>query len=352
MPDWRADWPTTKKRWLAFWDHGCVDRPVLQLAVPRRGAAAPPPALARDHEIPEKRHADAEHIYRWGLHVLEQTSFWAEGLPLLHSGSSVGQALYYGCAPRFTAASAWAEPLPGHARQVPALDPGNRWVAWHRDALRLLAARCGGRYFMLPTFGNHAGDTLALIRGAGQLMLDALEDPAWTRGTDLRVGRELTGVINERFADIEAAGMDGHMNDAGMWAPRRPWDIHCDLSCMVSTRVFRDVFWPSQREVIDQSDGYNYYHVDGPGVLNHLDFILEEPGIQAIQWVPGVGRFHCLKYVGLYRKILARGKSIQVIADHGDVVPFLKRVPPDGVCMLVTGCPDEDAAARLVDQVE
>jgi len=182
-------------------------------------------------------------------------------------------------------------------------------------------------------------------------MFDVAENPQWVKETDARIGRDLTGVINNRFLDVEKSGMEGYANDAGMWAPKRPWDIHCDVSSMVSTEDFVKIFWPSQKSVIDQSDGYNYYHVDGFGVLNHLDFILEEPNIQAIQWLPGDNRFHCLEYLDIYKKILSKGKAVQVFADYRDILPFLKEIPPRGVCFNVLNCPDEDAAYKLVEDV-
>ena len=352
-PVYVEDWETIKKRWLAFWNCDMVDRPLLQISVPKKDAKYDNRALEAEHNIPKRKHADIAHIYNWGVYNLERTRFVAEGLPVLHSASSVGQALYYGCEARFDIHSAWAEPFPCEPDTLPnlVLDREGYWFRWHRDCLRFLAYECENRYFMLPTFGNHSSDSLALIRGTEQFLIDLMENPDWVKETDFRIAKELTDIINDRFVDVERSGMDGYLNDAGMWAPKRPWDIHCDVSSMVSTEMFKEIFWPSQKYVVDQSDGYNYYHVDGAGVLNHLDFILEEPNIQAIQWLAGDNRFHCLEYIDIYKKIRSKGKAIQVFAEYNDVLPFLKEVSPEGVCFAVLNCPGEDAAYKLVEDV-
>jgi len=202
---------------------------------------------------------------------------------------------------------------------------------------------------MLPTFGNHAGDTLALIRGVEQLMLDIIENPDWVRDNDFKIGKELTDVINDRFLDVEQSGMDGYVI-AGMWSPKRPWEIHCDISSMVSTNTFQNIFWPSQKYVVDQSEGYNYYHVDGLGVLNHIDVILKEPKIPVIQWLAGAGGNNCLQDIEIFKMIQSKGKAIQVHAAHDHVIPFLKEVHPAGVCFNCE-CPDEDTAYKLVEDV-
>lgn len=347
------DWNTVKERWLAFWNCDMLDRPVLQLSAPKKGAPPVTDAeLLREHEIPQRRHGDIDHIYHWGLSQIERTKYIAEGLPVIHSGSSVGQALYYGCEIQYDIHSTWVKPLPAEADTlpIPVLDKSSYWYRWHRDCLRFLAHECDGRYFMLPTFGNLSSDCLALMRGTEQFMFDVIENPEWVRKTDYQVMTGLVDVINDRFVDVARSGMDGYLNDVGMWAPKRPWDIHCDVSAMVSTEAFRELFWPSQKYVIDQSDGYNYYHVDGPGVLRHIDVILEEPGIRAIQWLAGDGGNRCLQDVEVFKKIQAKGKAIQVQATPDEVIPFLRQVRPEGVCFNCW-CPDEDTAYKLVEDV-
>ena len=58
---------------------------------------------------------------------------------------------------------------------------------------------------------------------------------------------------------------------------------------------------------------HNIFHVDGKGMLRHLDRILEVPQIQAIQWVQGVGDdLPILQWLPVIRKIQAAGKGVVV----------------------------------------
>ena len=74
------------------------------------------------------------------------------------------------------------------------------------------------------------------------------------------------------------------------------------------------------------------YHVDGIGVARHLDAILEQPEIQAIQWVQGLGRdWPILQWVPLLKRILAAGKSIVVDVPLEELDRFLDQMPHEGV---------------------
>ena len=62
----------------------------------------------------------------------------------------------------------------------------------------------------------------------------------------------------------------------------------CDVSTMISPAHFKRFSLPQlQREL--QGMDRAIYHVDGKRVARHLDAILEQPEIQAIQWVQGMG---------------------------------------------------------------
>ena len=58
---------------------------------------------------------------------------------------------------------------------------------------------------------------------------------------------------------------------------------------------------------------HNVFHLDGKGMLKHLDRILEVPEIQAIQWVHGVGDdLPIMQWAPVIRKIQAAGKGVVV----------------------------------------
>ena len=54
-----------------------------------------------------------------------------------------------------------------------------------------------------------------------------------------------------------------------------------------------------------------FYHLDGPGQLNHLDSLLAIPELKGIQWIPGAGQPDMSQWPEVYQKIHAAGKLIQ-----------------------------------------
>lgn len=40
------------------------------------------------------------------------------------------------------------------------------------------------------------------------------------------------------------------------------------------------------------------------------------------------------------------------MAEYDDVLPLLKEIRPEGMCIMIINCPDEDAGYRLVEKVE
>lgn len=351
-PVFVENWALTKERWLAFWAGDYIERPVIQLAVPKRSRRVDA-ALEAEHMDPVKRHGDYRHICRYGLYSMENTRYFAEALPLMTPGSSVGHALYFGCEPVYNLDTMWCRPLSNGPDGVPELhfSRENEWYRWFHEASVYFSEQSGGRYFTVPNFGNYAADTLSLIRGSEQLMFDLVERPDWFRAQERMITDVLLDAYEERYRDVEKNPVEGYLNEAWMWAPKRAWGIHCDISSMVSTEMVKDLLWESQHRIAELAD-YAYYHVDGPGVLRHLDLILQEEKIQAIQWLPGDGRNHPLQWLDVYRRIQEKGRSVQIFVPYDEVLPLLPEIRPGGVCLMVLGCPDETAAEALIEAVE
>ena len=89
------------------------------------------------------------------------------------------------------------------------------------------------------------------------------------------------------------------------------------------------------------------YHVDGKGVARHLDVILAQPEIQAIQWVQGLGvDWPILQWIPLLKRVLAAGKSILVDVPMEELDEFMSQMPREGV-FLCLGVKDGEEAETL-----
>ena len=97
---------------------------------------------------------------------------------------------------------------------------------------------------------------------------------------------------------------------------------------------------------------HNVFHVDGKGVARHLDDILELEGIQAIQWVQGVGDdLPIMQWIPLIQRAQAAGKSVVVDLTLDEFEPFLSAVRPQGI-MLCLATEDEDTERGVLRRLE
>jgi len=123
-----------------------------------------------------------------------------------------------------------------------------------------------------------------------------------------------------------------------------------DTSSMVSTEYFERFALPAIRTEMAGMDRA-VFHVDGRGVAKHLDVILAQPDIQAIQWVQGLGPdWPILQWVPLLKRILAAGKSVLVDVPLEELDGFIAQMPRDGV-FLCLGAP-EGQEPEILKRVE
>jgi hypothetical protein len=86
--------------------------------------------------------------------------------------------------------------------------------------------------------------------------------------------------------------------------------------------------------IVQEMEGLerSIFHLDGPGALRHLDLLLTLPQLTAVQWVYGDGNGPASRWVDVYRRILAAGKSVQVMAaDMDDAMAVARAIGPGGV---------------------
>ena len=95
---------------------------------------------------------------------------------------------------------------------------------------------------------------------------------------------------------------------------------------------------------------HNIFHVDGKGMLRHLDHILSIPEIHAIQWVQGVGDDLSIRqWLPVIRKIQAAGKGVVVDLQLSELEPFIAAMKSDGLylCIAAEEADQPDIVKRL-----
>ena len=92
---------------------------------------------------------------------------------------------------------------------------------------------------------------------------------------------------------------------------------------------------------------HNVYHVDGPGVARHLDYILSVPEILGIQWVQpmGTGR-PIMQWVPQIKEMQARAPVI-VDLNKRELDAFMEVMEPEGIFLWIASENEEEELELL-----
>ena len=343
------DWPTVKKRWEAWWQGELYDRVLVQVTAPRDGVSP-----AADLEVdPETQWTDVDYMIRRASEQIRTTYYGGEALPAFWHSWSAGHSLYYGCEPHFEKDTVWVDPAPVGEDGYPSFSGwrDSPWWRWILESTEAASRASQGRYFVMPMWGNHAGDNLALARGTENLLMDIILDPQWVKQAVKTVSDIQIEVFEKLWTLVssELTGVEGSVDYCSCWSPTRTMGFDCDVSCMFSNEVFKEMFLPPLVETMRTVD-HRIYHLDGPGAFQHLDTLLDLPELQAIQWVPGAGHTEITQWIPLIQQIQSKGKGVQVGVSSQGIEPLLREVKPEGL-LIRTGCKTEGEARQLLDRV-
>lgn len=352
----KEDWENVKERWAAWWECELYDRILLQVHAPMNkpvpGKNDEPILAQKDNVVtPEIKWSNIDFMINQTMKRINSTFYGGEAIPVFYHGWSIGHALLFGCEPDFKDDTIWTNPIPVQKDGYPFIkaDKTNKWYKWFVENTEKAARASGARYYVMPAWGNHAGDNLALIRGSEQLMIDIAENPDWVRKAIKVVSDALIEFREVLWGKVSLTGMEGSMNYVSCWSPGRTLGLDCDVSCMVSPDTFKQIFLPPLIETMEAVD-HRIYHLDGPGAIQHLDTLLNLKEIHAIQWVPGAGAPGIMQWIPLIKRIQKKRKAVVVPATPDEIRPLLKEVSPEGLCVS-TSCKSEDQARKLIEEV-
>ena len=335
-----------KKRYKAWWANELYDRVLVQATAPR-DKVKPIPV---EPSSPKVKWTDINYMIRKNLEGIRTTYYGGESLPLFSHNWSCGHELLLGCQPKFSWDTVWVDPV-ATVTEHPELSFSrkNPWWKWMCHSTEAAAQASKGRYFIVPTWGNCAGDILASLRGTEQLLMDLELNPGWVRSAVKTVSDILIEIWEELWQIIspKVTGMEGSINDCGCWSPGKTLTLDCDFSYMISPKAFQNLFLPSLIEMMHTVD-HRIYHLDGAS--QHLDTLLDIPELQAIEWVPGVGHEEIMQWVPLIKRVQSKGKSIQVFAKPEEIKPLLQEIQPEGLCVS-THCETEKDTRELLKSV-
>jgi len=349
--EFKPDWEECRQRVEAWWEGRLLDRVPIRVRAPLKRLRLPEPAP----DDLDKWWTDPDWVVPELEAALRATYWGGEAAPVMFPariGMVAILAAYLGCPYRFVGThTAWAEPIVRDWAEPPplAFDRRNRWWRITAELLEAAAERAPGRYFVgLPDL-NGPGEILARLRGTERLLVDLIDCPgslgpaldrinlAWYRYFEACLG-----IIHQH--------VPGSIFWMGIWSLTPAVDLQCDFSCMISPRMFRELFLPRIEEQTRWVQR-TIYHLDGPDAVRHLDSLLALPRLSGIQWVPGAGAPPMSRWVDLLRRVLEAGKLLY-ISCAPDEVEFLLRSLPHRGLMLETWCENRREADLLLANVD
>lgn len=331
------DFEQTVRRFEAWWQRELLDRPPVTLAVqPSRPYRGP----VSQHASLRERWLDVEFNVAAAIAELERRDYVGDSFPLYcpNIGPELTATLY-GCELDFGEHTSWSHPVVETVadwEHILQLQPDFTNPYWQAvEQMTALAIReCAGRY-VVGLYDLHGNlDILAGLRDPQMLCLDLADCPELVQRATQHVAAGFVAAFQRNHAQVAAAGFG-----STCWTPmyhRGPAYVpSCDFWCMISPAMAHELVMPvlqMEAAPLERS----IFHLDGVQALKHLDLLLEWPQLDAVQWVYGAGAGPAVRWVDVYRRIQAAGKSVQVIAaDAADALTVLRQLNPAGVWLTI-----------------
>jgi hypothetical protein len=345
MYELKPDFEDVQKRMQAFWHQDVWDRPMAVFNL-QKPAAERVPTPVSHHASPDERWMDTEYLLAYVQAALSNQLFMGDSLPIAwpNLGPEVMSAMY-GCPLHFgDYGTSWSDPILSDWANVDQVR-----LDWNSPYLRKLhemtdALLAAGKDW------HPGGDCVAAFRDPMNLAIDMIHNKEQIVDLLTRVEADYFKLYNVFYDKLHAAGQP-----ITAWLPlfdnSKFYIPSNDFSIMVSDAMFREVFLPGivrECQFLDRS----FYHLDGPGALHHLEAILAIPELDGLQFVPGAGNEGFSKWVRVYQKAQAAGKSIYVELTPGDINLLMDTLKPGGVMLAFGEIDSADSASAILKTLE
>ena len=332
----KPDFERAQERLEAWWHGEIIDRPPVTIDVRTERKAAGPP---KHYATLRERWKDLEYILDRFEAYIERETFLAEAFPRFEPkmGPPV-VASTFGCELEFRETTSWSSPVARSCREILKMKPdlSSEYWAWIRRATAASIERGRGRWITaLPDLHTN-GSLVSLLRGMEEFCTELADDPDAVRAACGHVTDFYGQIHEDLWAPIRDAGQL-----CTSWTPflhrGRAYVTSCDPIIMISPNMFRELILPSIVREMRYLE-CNVFHLDGPGAVRHLDALLALPELNAVQFVYGAGNGPSTRWIEVYRRVQAAGKSVELLADDlRDARNVAAHLKPEGVWFHIYG---------------
>jgi hypothetical protein len=355
---WKSNWEQTKQRFINWWNHEGLLVGMWGAPETGRSVHESVPAPVKPESL-EERYCNASFRAEENHYRLSRSIFPLDVLPTASTDIGPGSlATFLGSKPGFAEDTVWFHSCIENESEPETLPPlrfdeTNSWWKVSGAVIRACVELSRGKYIVgCPDLVENM-DVLSSLRGAQTLCMDMVERPEWIE-QKLEEINEVWFATYQRIYDlIKLEDGSSTFGAFYIWGPGKVAKLQCDASAMFSPRMYNRLVVPTLTAQCEWLD-HSLYHLDGTQAMIHLDALLQIEALDAIEWTPQAGietgghkRWH-----EMYRRILAAGKSVQVVnVELNEVQPLLDAIGPKGVYMLIQ-FKDEAEAEQVSKMVQ
>lgn len=331
---YKPNWENAKKMFEAYWHQENEGRCLLSVRAQEKIQSSDPSFREpQEGESLEKRWLDADNIIEKFIHYFEKTYFAAEAIPMVNVNLGPGvTASYFGSPFNLQERTVWFKPIITDWKKDSIEFDQNSFM-WQKT-LEITKKACEigkGKFFVNQTDLSGMMDILAHLRGTEELLYDLFDCPDEVKKARDRVLDTWFQCVNKLYDITKSCNDGGSLSWLAVWSPGLCHALQCDFGAMISPSMFEEFVMPEIYRQCTQMP-YSIFHLDGPGMVGHLDLLLEIQELNAIQWQPGDGAPEPFEWPDLLKKIQKKGKSIHTwVRKHEDVYKLLEFLSPKGL---------------------
>jgi hypothetical protein len=345
----QQQWQVVAQRYRDFWN-GDLDRPIIHATLSGYEPDRQRPSRPRNgdylgHYLGYDRAVPARDILDWQDYGLSQTRYLGDAFPMIPFKTPRAAAPMMGAELRQEGNTIWSEPpeqLPVEELRL-RIDPDNKY--WRRTQEMYEAAVDywkGEVLLNMPTLGANLDIVVPFVGNQG-LLLQFYDNPGQVERL-IHEAHHCWWHIFDRIVEIVKETNPGYSCWSDILSDSPCYILQCDFAAMIGPDMFDEFVLP-ELDMTAKRLGKAYFHLDGPGLVPHLDSIMSIPEIKGVQWVPGPkiaadGDFS----MNVYRKIKRAGKFVEVTGSMAAFDRIVKELgSAEGLFLRIRGCRENEA---------
>lgn len=310
------------------------------------------PHLKKPWPTLKDRWFDAEYQVDLFIDSIKGRRFYAETFPVFwpNLGPEVFTA-FHGSELEYMEVISYSVPFVKDWEDINRIqfDTNNPYFKKIDEMTRLALEKCKSKFLVGYTDLHPGMDCVAAWRDPQQLCLDLLMNPDEVKQLIKLANRHFQEVF-DYFDDLLKSFKQLSVTWMGIPSYGKMHIPSCDFSAMISPEQYLEFIHQITVEEVKPMT-HNVYHLDGKGVARHIDQILEIKGINAIQWVQGMGNdTPIMQWIPFIKKIQAAGKSLVLDIQISELEDFIAAVNPKGIMLCIAA--DEKIQPDIIKRIE